>query len=83
MKRFATTVAFAAVLALSALSFSGVGAAQAHDGGHSDGCQGFGKGFVAGVLAGPDFGQTLRVFAPSAPGVVAGMVDSDGHALCN
>ena len=72
-----------AMMVGAALAFAPSGTVMAHDGGHTGGCKGFGEGLVAGVLAGPDFGQFQRVSAPSEPGEVSAMVDSGGHSFCN
>lgn len=77
-----TAVAALALAVTLVVSVLGAGTAQAHAGGHKGGCAGFGE-LVSSVLAGPEFGAFLHEFAPSGPGVVAEMVDQQGHTFCD
>ena len=81
-KRVVLSIIAAGLLAVTAMLTFGGSSVQAHGGGHSDGCKGFGE-LVSTQLAGPDFGQFHRLFSPSDPGVNADMVQNDGHAFCN
>ena len=82
MKRLILGILALAMMVGAALALQPVGTVQAHGGGHDGGCRGFGVDLVAGMLAGPDFGQFLQDFAPGSPGAVAEMIDTAGPASC-
>ena len=71
-----------AILVAVGLAGFGGSTAYAHGGGHSNGCKGFGQ-HVANDLATIPFGHVLRNVAKSGPGMVAHMLETEGHdAMC-
>ena len=71
-----------AILVAVAVAGFGGSTVYAHEGGHSNGCKGFGQN-VANELAQIPFGHVLRDVATSGPGMVADMLEIDGHdAMC-
>ena len=73
----------ATVLAAGSV-FGAVGGnvAQAHEGGHDNGCKNFGQ-WVSGELAGPGFGVIHQIVARRAPMAISSNVDAVGHAMCD
>ena len=82
LKRIAVLSFTVAMLVTISLIMPNGSTVQAHESGHSGGCEGFGA-LVSDVLAGPEFGQFHRENTPNNPKLNADMVEEFGHAFCD